>query len=40
MLSVRLDFSTEGLLVLTNDGEIKRFLELPVSTTGEDAMWH
>ncbi|EKX49477.1 hypothetical protein GUITHDRAFT_105005 [Guillardia theta CCMP2712] len=27
----RLDFSTEGLLVLTNDGEIKRFLELPAN---------
>jgi len=27
----RLDFSTEGLLLLTNDGELKRQLELPSS---------
>jgi len=27
----RLDFSTEGLLVLTNDGELKRAMELPSS---------
>ena len=25
----RLDFMTEGLMLLTNDGELKRFLELP-----------
>ena len=25
----RLDFMTEGLLLLTNDGELKRQLELP-----------
>src|SRR5690606_25714793 len=27
----RLDFNTEGLLLLTNDGELKRALELPAS---------
>ena len=27
----RLDFNTEGLLLLTNDGEIKRQMELPSS---------
>ena len=27
----RLDFSTEGLLLLTNDGEFKRLLELPAT---------
>ena len=27
----RLDFSTEGLLLLTNDGEFKRQLELPAT---------
>jgi 23S rRNA pseudouridine2605 synthase len=27
----RLDFNTEGLLLLTNDGELKRKLELPAS---------
>jgi 23S rRNA pseudouridine2605 synthase len=27
----RLDFNTEGLLLLTNDGEVKRKLELPAS---------
>lgn len=27
----RLDFNTEGLLLLTNDGELKRLLELPSS---------
>ena len=27
----RLDFSTEGLLLLTNDGELKRKLELPAT---------
>src|SRR5207253_3284709 len=27
----RLDFTTEGLLLLTNDGELKRHLELPRS---------
>lgn len=27
----RLDFSTEGLLLLTNDGEVKRLLELPAT---------
>ncbi len=27
----RLDFTTEGLLLLTNDGELKRAMELPVS---------
>jgi 23S rRNA pseudouridine2605 synthase len=27
----RLDFTTEGLLLLTNDGELKRALELPAS---------
>lgn len=27
----RLDLTTEGLLLLTNDGELKRFLELPVN---------
>ncbi len=27
----RLDFATEGLLLLTNDGELKRTLELPAS---------
>ena len=27
----RLDFSTEGLLLLTNDGELKRAMELPAS---------
>jgi 23S rRNA pseudouridine2605 synthase len=27
----RLDFSTEGLLLLTNDGELKRAMELPSS---------
>jgi len=27
----RLDFNTEGLLLLTNDGELKRTLELPAS---------
>ncbi|QCI79080.1 rRNA pseudouridine synthase [Hankyongella ginsenosidimutans] len=32
MVSVgRLDFTTEGLLLLTNDGELKRWLELPVN---------
>ena len=29
----RLDFSTEGLLLLTNDGEFKRQLELPATGT-------
>jgi 23S rRNA pseudouridine2605 synthase len=28
----RLDLTTEGLLLLTNDGELARFLELPAST--------
>jgi len=27
----RLDFSTEGLLLMTNDGELKRAMELPAS---------
>ncbi|MDB9762575.1 rRNA pseudouridine synthase [Alphaproteobacteria bacterium] len=27
----RLDFNTEGLLLLTNNGSLKRFLELPVN---------
>jgi 23S rRNA pseudouridine2605 synthase len=27
----RLDFNTEGLLLLTNNGKLKRFLELPVN---------
>jgi 23S rRNA pseudouridine2605 synthase len=27
----RLDFNTEGLLLLTNDGEFKRLLELPAT---------
>ena len=27
----RLDFSTEGLLLMTNDGELKRLLELPAT---------
>ena len=27
----RLDFTTEGLLLLTNDGELKRAMELPAS---------
>lgn len=32
MVSVgRLDFTTEGLLLMTNDGELKRWLELPVN---------
>ena len=27
----RLDFNTEGLLILTNDGEVARYIELPVN---------
>jgi 23S rRNA pseudouridine2605 synthase len=27
----RLDFNTEGLLLLTNDGELARYMELPKS---------
>ena len=25
----RLDFNSEGLMIMTNDGELKRYLELP-----------
>lgn len=29
MSAGRLDFNSEGLIILTNDGELKRYLELP-----------
>ena len=33
LMPVGLDYNTEGLLLLTNDGELKRRLELPAAAS-------